>query len=249
MPRPRNPKIARDCDRRLCQGVSQGYAHERRGARRGHDRGQDAAQEGSAESAPRIHPPAEPDQRRADLEDAEETQAEHEDNDRQDDDEGRRLELESPAQLLSPGPQGDQDGRQREKGDQDARGEDHAVAAGLCRVVARLVDEPEHLDGQHGEDAGHQVEDQAADEGEEQGLPQAGHEIAGYGRGRKAGDRRTVARTRRSDYGDRRRKFVRVDGAHGQGALRSGAAPSIGRYQYARDLFRPARVEARPAHR
>ena len=219
--------------RRLRQGVAQGHAHERRGARRGHDRGQDAAHEGTAETASRIHPAADSHQGSADFKDAEKAQSEHEDDDRQDDDKGRRLELESPAQFFSPGPQGDQNRSQREKGQQDARGENQPVLTDLSRVFSRLVYETEHLDGQHGQHAGHQVEDQSADEGEEEGLPQARHQAAG---------------TCRKGGRDRRRQVIRVDGADGKGPLRSGAAPSILGHQHARDQLRFVRIESGPPH-
>jgi hypothetical protein len=44
----------------------------------------------------------------------------------------------------------------------------------LAAVAARLVDEAEDLDAEHGEDAGHEVQDEAAEEGQQQSSGQAG---------------------------------------------------------------------------
>jgi hypothetical protein len=63
--------------------------------------------------------------------------------------------------------------RQHPERDEDARGEDEPVERDLAAVGPGLVHESEDLDPEHGKDARHQVEDEAADEGEEERAQEA----------------------------------------------------------------------------
>ena len=62
-----------------------------------------------------------------------------------------------------------QNGDDGPEGDEDAKRVDETVAAKLLALFAGGLDEGEALEEEHGEDAGHQVEDDAAEEGEADG--------------------------------------------------------------------------------
>ena len=76
------------------------------------------------------------------------------------------LELESPAELAAGGAQDDEDGDDGPEGDENAEGVDPAVGAEAVAFLLRGLDEREAFDEEDGEDAGHEVEEDAADEGE-----------------------------------------------------------------------------------
>ena len=73
-----------------------------------------------------------------------------------------RLQLKAPAELLAARARRDQQAGQREEGEHHARGVGQRTAPALARGIARVLRERQHLERQHREHAGHQVEDHAA---------------------------------------------------------------------------------------
>ena len=106
----------------------------------------------------------------ADLEHAGEVEADHEEEIGDQQREDRRLELEAPAHLADGGADRDDDRRHGGEGDQHARGVGDAVAPHRAPLVAGQPREGRGLHGEHREHAGHQVQDQPAQQREQQRL-------------------------------------------------------------------------------
>ena len=85
----------------------------------------------------------------------------------------RRLQLEAPAQNLTARAQGQQRARQKQEGRQHSGQEGQTVAARLGRFMGGAA-ERGRLHRQDGEDAGHQIQDQTAQQGEQRRLGEVG---------------------------------------------------------------------------
>ena len=98
------------------------------------------------------------------------------------------MELEAPSGLAAAGAEGEEDGDDDPEGDEDAEGVDEAVAAEVFALLAGGLQKGEAFEEEHREDAGHQVEDDAAEEGEADGGEggDAGGGGAGIGGVRRA---------------------------------------------------------------
>ncbi len=153
----------------LRQGDADGRGHERRRARGGDDNGQHAGQEGAETRAGSVDGAcAGPLQRGADLEDARHVERHQQHDHGQDGDDEGRLQLEAPAKRGAEA-MGDieQDGQDDKAGD-GACPVEQGLAARQGRVVTGSR-QAEQFHRQHGEDARHQVEDQAAGKGQQHG--------------------------------------------------------------------------------
>ena len=147
----------------------------------------------------------------ADLEHAGEVEADHEEQIGDQQREDRRLELEAPAHLADAGADRDHDGGHRGEGDQHARGVGDAVAPHRAALMAGQPREGRGLHRQHREHAGHQVQDQAAQQGEQQRLDER-ERLAALARRRAAPAARRRDRawpTRRRPGAARRRRSSR----------------------------------------
>ena len=113
-----------------------------------------------------------PAKRLAELEHAGEVEADDEEEIGDQEREDRRLELEAPAHLADAGADGDDDRGHGGEGDQHAQRIGDAVAPHGAPLVAGQAREGRGLHGEHREHAGHQVQDQAAQQGEQQRLDQ-----------------------------------------------------------------------------
>ncbi len=91
--------------------------------------------------------------------------------------------MKAPAQGSAARPQQQQGRRQGQETEQDARAIAQAVSDPAPVIGPGFADESQHLDAQHGQNAGHRVQDQAAQEGEAQRRQQA-QGFAGPGRRR-----------------------------------------------------------------
>jgi len=116
---------------------------------------------------------ATPGGRQADLEKSAQVECEDKQESRHAENEARRLQLKPPAELRTAGAQHQQHRGQRPERKQHAEREDEPVQGDFPAVAARLVHEAEDLDAEHRENAGHEIEDEAADEGEEQRSEQS----------------------------------------------------------------------------
>ena len=153
----------------LAEREPEGGAEEGGGAWSRQDRREDAVEEAAGEPLPVGQPPEVPlPHGDPHCYQAEKAQAQQKHEGAQEDDERRRLELEPPADLLPPGFQQQNRGGESEEGRHHSRGERQPELPGAGARFAGLRHEPQDLEGNHREDAGHQVEDQSADEGEEQ---------------------------------------------------------------------------------
>ena len=156
---------------RLGEGEADGRPHERRGAGRRHHRRQHAREERSGEPRAPRQAVAQALQRRSQMEYAGQAQPHGEQQIGQQRDGDRRLQLEAPPDLGAGGAHAEQHAPQRRE---RQRGRRRCRPAPCRRTLAPrpagLLDQGQHLDGEHRKDAGHQVEDHAADEGEQCGL-------------------------------------------------------------------------------
>jgi hypothetical protein len=75
----------------------------------------------------------------------------------------RRLKLESPAQRRPRRAQPQQHGHQHPERDENASGVDESMGAQLVPLLAAGVDQRQTLEKEHREDAGHEVQEQAAE--------------------------------------------------------------------------------------
>ena len=109
---------------------------------------------------------------RAGLEHAEQVQTDDHEEQRQHRHEDRRLQLEAPAGRLAQCPQPQQDGRQHQEADHHAQAEHHGMTTRLSRLARSRLGEGKDLEPDDREHAGHQVEDEAADERPQHGASQ-----------------------------------------------------------------------------
>ena len=119
--------------------------------------------------------------RQDDFEDAEEIQGKNEDDRSYNIVEPRVLELEGPGDFAPGGLEGDDDGGESEEPKENAGGEGEAVLEDVGARISGLAHEAENLQRDDRQHAGHEVEDEAADQAEEEVGPEAG-----LGRGRCA---------------------------------------------------------------
>ena len=109
---------------------------------------------------------------RAGLEHAEQVETDDHEEQRQHGHEDRRLQLEAPAGRLAQRPQPQQDGRQHQEADHHAQAEHHGMTTRLRRLARSRLGEGKDLEPDDREHAGHQVEDEAADERPQHGAGQ-----------------------------------------------------------------------------
>jgi hypothetical protein len=108
------------------------------------------------------------------MEDAGETQAHGEQQIGQQRNHNGRLQLEAPPDLGTGGAHADQGDAQGGERREHATRVGGPVPARLGARSAGLLDQRQHLDGQHRKDAGHQIENDAADESEKRSLQHRG---------------------------------------------------------------------------
>ena len=154
-------------DRGGGEGEGQGRAHERRRARAGDHAGQHAGEEVAGRSRARGEALAGAGQAGADREHAREAQSDRQQHVYENRDEGRLLKLEAPAQRLAGRAQRDHEQADRGERGQHAGGVPERVAAGLGQAFAALG-QADDLEREYRQHAGHQVEDDAAEQGEQQ---------------------------------------------------------------------------------
>ncbi|MNK94199.1 hypothetical protein D3C87_1143920 [compost metagenome] len=116
----------------------------------------------------------------SDVEDARQVHGHGQHQQGQDGDHARRLQLEAPPQGLTARAQGQKRPGQDQEGRQHPGEEGQTVAAGLGRFVGRAA-KRRRLHRQDGEDAGHQVQDQPAQQGEQGRLQEGGGRRGGRG--------------------------------------------------------------------
>ena len=165
------------------EGESERRAQERGGAGRGQNGGEHAVEEraGGAmlrrQGPRRIHDaPA-----RIDFEEPEEVQRDEGHERGEQDQELRVAELHSPAGFVSGGLDANHQARQHEERHQHAQRVDQAQLADPARLILGLPDEAENLQGDDRQHAGHDVQDQPAEESVEQHLPKRGGDEPGRG--------------------------------------------------------------------
>ena len=169
--RQRHPEPERDEHqqrdrRRPRQRVTQRRAHERRRARRGDHDHQHAGAEG-VERAVLRRPSGDARRRQlAELEHAGQVERQHEEQDRERGHHRRRLQLEPPAELLARRAQRREHEAQRDEREHHAAGEGDGLPA-QRRPAVLVRGKAQHLDRQHREHAGHQVENDAAQQREQ----------------------------------------------------------------------------------
>ena len=95
------------------------------------------------------------------------------------DQELRVAELHAPAGFVSGGLDANDQARQHEEGHQHTERVDQAQPADPARIILGLADEAENLQGDDGQDAGHDVQNQPAEESVEQHLPKRRSDEAG----------------------------------------------------------------------
>ena len=118
--------------------------------------------------------------RQTDGDEAEEAEGQDEDQPREEEHEPGRLELESPADLLSPRLQGGHQGRQDQEGQHHPGREGQAELTDTAGFLSSLGDEGEGLQGDDRQHARHQVQDQPPDDRHQQ-VPPQGRGAAGGG--------------------------------------------------------------------
>ena len=107
-----------------------------------------------------------------DFKHAEQIQRDERDERGEADDENRAAELHSPAGVMSGGLDADDDGGEREKREQHAERVNQAEFADAARFAFGLADEAEDFQRDDRQHARHDVQNQPADEGVEQHLPE-----------------------------------------------------------------------------
>jgi hypothetical protein len=140
--------------------------------------------EPKASTAGRLRPPAGQALRQqvAQLEGTHQVQTQRKEQQGQHEDHARLLQLEAPADGTAGGPQRQQQPGQRQEAEHHAGAVGQRVAAQAGWLIA-LLRQPQQLDRQHREHAGHQVEHHAAHQRHRQGSQQA---EAGSSRARAA---------------------------------------------------------------
>ena len=146
-----------------------------RGAGRGEDGRENALKKRSGVSFARA-PAEQPGCRRrreGNLIDAEKIERENEHDRAHHHDEIRVGELERPRDFVPRGLERDHQDREADEPGEDAGGEGEAIAKDAGATVTSVFDEAENLEGDHRQDARHQVKDEAANETKEEQLEQA----------------------------------------------------------------------------
>ena len=160
--------------RRLRQCGADGGGHERRGAGRGNQGRQNAGEKRRAIAVSLGQAIANPGQSAADFKYTREVQADRHQEIDHERDEQRRLQLKAPTDLLAAGAQHQQHDGQREHRADDAGREYESLHANRGRMLLRMLDQADGLDRQHRKHAGHQIEDQPAEDGEQHEHRQGG---------------------------------------------------------------------------
>ena len=154
----------------LGEGEADGCAHERRGAGSGDDGGEDSGEEAAGVALLLGEFAADAGEGEADVEEASEREGEEEDARGEEGEEDWGLKLEAPSGLAAAGAEDEQDGDDGPEGDQNAEGVDEAVAAEVLALLAGGLQKGEAFEEEDRKDAGHQVEDDAAEEGQADGA-------------------------------------------------------------------------------
>ena len=142
------------------------HAHEWGGTGRRHQHREQAGEKAANMAAGARQTVACARNARVDFEQAGKVQAQPEQQPAHGDDEDRRLELESPSRRHARRAQDQQQAAERRKGDEDAERIADRVGPDAAMGVTGQSGDADRLHRQDREDAGHQVEDQAAEEGE-----------------------------------------------------------------------------------
>ena len=135
----------------------EGRGQERRTARRRDQHRQDPGEKRPGVTLLHLQLSTHGGGREADFKQPAEVEGENQQERRHAEDKAGRLELGAPANLLAAGPQGENDPGEYPEREQHAQGVDEAVRDNLAAVVARLMNEAQHLDAEHREHAGHEV--------------------------------------------------------------------------------------------
>ena len=101
-----------------------------------------------------------------DLKHAGQRQPEKKEQQRHDRDKTGRLKLETPAQLTAAGPEAQQKSHHGPEGNQNSQGINHAVSADVAVVMPGSLHQGKTLDEEDRKDAGHEVQNHAAEEGQ-----------------------------------------------------------------------------------
>ena len=157
-------------DGRLRERVAEGDPHEWRGAGRGDDDGEDSGEEAAGVALLCGECAAGAGERESDFKLAGEREAKEEEQRGHQREEDGRLELESPAEMRARGAKAEKHADENPEGDENAERVDEAVGAELVALFPAGLDQRQALDEEHGEDAGHQVEDESAEKSEAGGL-------------------------------------------------------------------------------
>ena len=157
----------------LGKSVAEGDSHEGRSAGGGDDDGKDSGEEAAGVSLLRGERTARTGERESDFELAGEGEAEEEEQCGHQREKYGRLELESPAEVRAGRAETEQQGHQRPEGNENAGGVDESVGAQLMPLMVARLHQRQTLDEEHREDAGHEVEDESAEEGQAGGLQEA----------------------------------------------------------------------------
>ena len=154
----------------LGEGKADGCSHERRGAWGGDDGGEDSGEEAAGVALFFREFAAYAGEGEADVEESGEREGEEEDACGEEGEEDWGLELEAPSGLTAACAEGEEDGDDSPEGDEDAERVDEAVEAEVFAFLIGGLEKGEAFEEEHGEDAGHQVEDDATEEGEADGC-------------------------------------------------------------------------------
>ena len=171
----------------LREGESEGDAQERRGAGRGQRGGQHAVEECARRPMFRRQPAGgiQGASAERDFKHAEQIQRHQRDQRGEADDKDRAAELHAPAGMMSGGLDADDDGGEHEKRHQHAEGIDEAELADVARVAPGFADKAKNFQRDDRQHAGHDVQNQSADERVEQHAPERLSGQGGGGHGRR----------------------------------------------------------------
>ncbi len=111
--------------------------------------------------------------RQPDLEQAEQVAREQRQQHHHESQEQRLLELNAPADRAAAGLERDQPAGEDDEGEQDARRRSQESETNMAAARAAVVDDREQLQGQHRQHAGHDVQDQPAEQRQAQDRDQA----------------------------------------------------------------------------
>ena len=117
-------------------------------------------------------PASDPGEGCPDFEQAHEVQADGEEEGGHEGHEDWGLELEPPPQLGAPSTKDDQESCQSHEGQDHTQGEHQSLVPDLNAILPSLARCSQDLQGEDGEDAGHEVQEDAPEEGEDQGHGQ-----------------------------------------------------------------------------